>query len=420
MKRLALAAMLGLLALAPVQAQDKTVVRFMHIDSNPTSLAILDKTVAAYEAANPNVDIELQFLENEAFKAKLTTLLQSADAPDVFHSWGGGVFYEQAKAGVLRPVEGVLTQAAKDNQGTAGVSAFTAPDGHIYGMARDVAEVVLWYNKPLFEQAGVDPASMQTWDGFLAGVQKFKDAGITPLALGGKDKWPAHFWWSKLVVRLAGQDGFNAAASGEGDGFASEEFVKAGEYFLQLAALEPFQDGFLAATYGDASGYFGDGKAAMHLMGDWDYGAMKENSASKAGIPDDQLGILPFPTIDGGKGDPTDTLGGLSGWLFSKNASDEAVKFVEWLNLPDQQRAWAEASFYIPIAKGAADTMTNPFKVQIAQNISGAHWHALFFDQALGPAVGGVVNDISAELAANAISAQEAAELVKEAVDDSL
>jgi raffinose/stachyose/melibiose transport system substrate-binding protein len=420
MKRLALAAMLGLMALAPAQAQDKTVVRFMHIDSNPASLAILDKTVAEYEAANPNIDIELQFLENEAFKAKLTTLLQSAEAPDVFHSWGGGVFYEQARAGVLRAVEDVLSQEAKDNQGSAGVSAFTAPDGHIYGVARDVAEVVLWYNKPLFEKAGVDPASLASWDGFLAAVQKFKDAGITPLALGGKDKWPAHFWWSKLVVRLAGQDGFNAAAAGEGDGFAGEAFVKAGEYFLQLAALEPFQEGFLAATYGDASGYFGDGKAAMHLMGDWDYGAMKENSASKQGIPDDQLGILPFPTIEGGAGDPTDTLGGLSGWLFSKNASDEAVKFVEWLNGPDRQRLWAEASFYIPIAKGAADTMTNPFKVQIAQNISGAHWHALFFDQALGPAVGGVVNDISAELAANAIGAQEAAELVKEAVDDSL
>ena len=65
--------------------------------------------------------------------------------------------------------------------------------------------------------------------------------------------------------------------------------------------------GFLAASYGDASGYFGDGKAAMHLMGDWDYGAMKDNSASKTGIPDDQLGILPFPTIEGGAGDPSDT-----------------------------------------------------------------------------------------------------------------
>lgn len=417
MKRIVLAAMLGLMALAPVKAD--TVVKYLNIASIPAEVEIMKQAVAEYEAAHPGVKIELPFLENEAFKAKLTTLLQSNEAPDIFHSWGGGVFYEQAAAGVLRPIEGVLSQQAKDDQGTAGVAAFTAPDGHIYGVARDVAEVVIWYNKKLFAQAGVDPESLKTWDGFLAGVQKFKDAGITPFALGAKDKWPAHFWWSKLVVRLAGQDGFNAAGRGEGDGFAGAPFVKAGELFLQLAALNPWQEGYQAATYGDASGYFGDGKAAMHLMGDWDYGAMKDNSASKAGLPDDQLGILPFPTIEGGKGDPTDTLGGLSGYLFSRNASDEAVKFIEWYNSSVVQKKFANANFYIPITKGSADEMTNPFKVQVAKDINGAHWHALFFDQALGPAVGGVVNDVSAELAANEISAADAAQQIKEAVEDS-
>lgn len=418
MKMIALAAMLSIAVIIPVQAQ--TIVRHLHIASIPAEVDLMNQAVAEFEAANPDIKVELPFLENEAFKAKLTTLLQSADAPDVFHSWGGGVFYEQAAAGVLRPVEDVMTQEAKDNQGTAGVSAFTYSDGHLYGAARDVGEVVLWYNKALFEQAGVDPASMESWEGFLAGVQSLKDAGIAPISVGAKDKWPAHFWWSKFVVRLAGKDSFEAAARGEGDGFAGEDFVKAGEYFLQLAELEPWQDGFLAAGYGDASGYFGDGKAAMHLMGDWDYASAKDNSASKAGIPDDQLGILPFPTIPGGKGDPTDTLGGLSGYLFHKNASDASVKWIEYFNSAEVQKRFADAGFYIPIAKTAADGMTNPFKAQIAQNIGNAHWHALFFDQALGPNVGGVVNDISAELAANALSAQEAAEMIRDAVADGL
>jgi raffinose/stachyose/melibiose transport system substrate-binding protein len=418
MKHLALAAMLGLALAVPVQAQ--TVVKHLHITSIPAEVELMQSIADDFMAQNPDIKVELPFLENEAFKAKLTTLLQSADAPDVFHSWGGGVFYEQAAAGVLRPIEDVLSEEAKANVGTAGVSAFTAPDGHLYGVARDVSEVVLWYNKTLFEQAGVDPASMSTWEGFLAGVQAFKDAGITPIAIGAKDKWPAHFWWSKLVVRLAGQEGFEAAARGEGDGFAGEDFVKAGEYFLELAALDPWQEGFLAATYGDASGQFGDGLAAMHLMGDWDYGAMKDNSADKAGIPDEELGILPFPTIEGGKGDPTDTLGGLGGVLFSKNASDAAVKWIEFFNSVENQAKYAKDAYYIPIAKGAADVMTNPFKAQIAQNIGNAHWHANFFDQALGPNVGGVVNDVSAELAGNAMSAEEAAQLIKEAVDDSL
>ena len=417
MKQIALAAMLGLAALAPAQAQ--TTVTFLNIATG-SDKAVMEQAAKEYMEANPGVTIELPTLENESFKAKLTTLLQSPDAPDIFTTWGGGVFYEQAKAGVLRPVEDVMSQAAKDQMTPAGVSAMTAPDGHLYGVAMDIAEVVIWYNKDLFTQAGVDPASMETWDGFLAGVQKFKDAGITPIALGGKDKWPAHFWWSKFVIRLAGEAGFKAAAAGEGDGFAGEDFVKAGEYFLQLAELEPFQPGFMAAAYGDASGYFGDGKAAMHMMGNWDYNVQRDSSASRQGLSDAQLGILPFPTIEGGKGDPTDTLGGLGGVLFSKTASDEAVKFMEFYNSKAIQQRFGDAAYYIPISRGAADTMTNPFNVQMAKNIGNAHWHALFFDQALGPNVGGVVNDISADLAANAISAQEAAEMVKEAVDDSL
>ncbi|KQX38068.1 hypothetical protein ASD04_10595 [Devosia sp. Root436] len=415
MKKLALAAMLSVAAIFPAAAQE--VVDWMHIASIPEEVALMEAAVAEYEAANPDVKINMQFLENEAFKAKLTTLLQSDAAPDIFYSWGGGVLTEQAAAGVLRPVEDLVDPAVAEALGSGGMSAFTR-DGHIYGLPQQVSEVVLWYNKALFEQAGVDPASLETWEGFLAAIQTFKDAGITPLAVGAKDKWPAHFWWSKLVVRLAGQDAFDAARKGENGGFAAEPFVKAGEMFLELAALEPFQEGFLAASYGDASGYFGDGKAAMHLMGDWDYGAMKDNSANKQGIPDDQLGILPFPTIEGGAGDPTDTLGGINGWLFHKNASDAAVKFMEWYTSAEVGARFGNAGFFIPIAAGAADGMTNPFKVQIAQSINNAHWHAIFFDQELGPQVGGVVNDISAELAGNALSAEEAAELVEEAAAD--
>jgi raffinose/stachyose/melibiose transport system substrate-binding protein len=91
---------------------------------------------------------------------------------------------------------------------------------------------------------------------------------------------------------------------------------------------------------------------------------------------------------------------------------------MEWYNSSEVQKDFAAAAYYIPITKGSADAMTNPFKVQVAKDINGAHWHALFFDQALGPAVGGVVNDVSAELADNQISAKDAADQIKQAVDD--
>jgi len=85
MKRLVLAALVGLLVVAPVQAQ--TVVKYLNIASIPGEVEIMQQAVEDYEAANPGVKIELPFLENEAFKAKLTTLLQSSEAPDIFHSW---------------------------------------------------------------------------------------------------------------------------------------------------------------------------------------------------------------------------------------------------------------------------------------------------------------------------------------------
>jgi raffinose/stachyose/melibiose transport system substrate-binding protein len=416
MKRIALAAMLGMLAFAPA-AQADTTVKWLHLETNPAVVDMMNAAVKEYEGSHPGVTIQLQFLENEAYKAKLTTLLQSNDAPDIIYSWGGGVLDEQVKAGVLRDIDSAASADEKTAIGPAGVGAFTR-DSKLYGFAQHVSEVVFWYNKKLFAQAKLDPASMATWDGFLAGVKTLKAAGITPIALGGGDKWPTAFYWDYLAVRAGGQDEFNAAAAGTGDGFAGADYVEAGQKLLDLAALKPFQDGFQASTHDQSTGVFGDGKAAMMLMGDWAYQNQRVQSASKQGLSDDDLGMLPFPSIGGGKGDPTDTLGGINGWIFSKGASDEAVKFMQWYESKPYMSKAAGQGFFIPIVAGASDALANPFQQQIAKNINHAHWHAIFFDQELGPAVGGVVNDISEALAEQQATAQDAANQMKQAVAD--
>jgi len=115
----------GLLALAAVPAQAETTVDWLHIEAVEGTAAIMEAAAKEYEAAHPDVKINVQFLENEAYKAKLTTLLQSDAAPDIFCSWGGGVMSEQAEAGVLRPIGDVLSAEARDAIGEAGISAFT-------------------------------------------------------------------------------------------------------------------------------------------------------------------------------------------------------------------------------------------------------------------------------------------------------
>lgn len=392
----------------------QTTVKWLHIEQNPNILAAWEQVAADYMAANPDTTIEMQFLENEAFKAKLTTILQSDDRPDIFYSWGGGVYHAQAEAGVLRDITPFMEGEWAATLSPAGVDAFTY-EGVVNGAPMLVSQVGFWYNKELVAQAGVDPEAIETWDDLLAAVQKLKDAGITPMAAGGADKWPLHFYWTLLAMREGGKPAFEAATSGEGDGFASETYVRAGELFQQLTSLEPFQDGYLSYTYQQASGLFGDGRAALHLMGNWDYNTMKTQSASGEGLPDDNLGWFSFPMVEGGKGEPTDTLGGINGWLIADGAPDEAVDFLRFFLSPEHQRQMGGAGFFIPVAKGSDADIKNPYFKRIAENIAASNYHQVFYDQMLGPAVGRVVNDVSADLAAGQMTPEEAAQAVQEA-----
>jgi raffinose/stachyose/melibiose transport system substrate-binding protein len=410
-KSLKIAILLTFLVVSFSQAQNS--VRVLSL-SGTDAFPAWFKSVAAKFTEETGIPVVVEELENEDFKKKLPTLLQTDEAPDLFYSWGGGVYYEQVNSGATRDVASLMTEDFLATQSQAGIDAFTI-DGKIAGTAFKVSQVGFFYNKDLIAQAGVDVEAIKTWDDFLAAVQTVKDAGITPIAAGGADKWPLHFYWSYLAMRMAGQEGMAAAKAGEGAGFADEAFVAASEQFKRLIDLEPFQEGFETATYNVASGYFGDGNAAFHLMGDWDIGAQAGNSASGEGLSEEQLGFFNFPVVEGGAGRATDTLGGLDGFAFSKNAPDEAAQFLQYFLNVENQRAGGEQDLFIPVAKGADTGIANPIRAQISRTVAESQWHQLFLDQDLGADVGGVVNDISLQLATGDIDPQGAAELIQEA-----
>ena len=417
MKKLLMSA--AALAMSGSAALAETTIDWLHLQAVPEYVAIMEGAAREFEALNPDVKIQLQFLENEAYKAKLPTLLQSDAAPDIFYSLGGGTFTEQQQAGVLRTIDDVELDETLKNLGPAAVTAYTR-DGQLYGLAESIVYAGLWVNKPLIAEAGVTLEDLETWDGFLESVVKLKEADITPITMGGLDRWPAHFYWSYLVIRLAGQDAFEAAERGEGEGFAAPAFVEAGEKFLDLVELEPFQDGFLAANYNKSAGYFGDGKAAFHLNGSWNLGVMRNESASGEGLADEDMAFLPFPSVEGGAGRAGDTLGGINGWVFHKDAPDIAVEFGAYLQTAEVQQRFAAAGAHIPLVAGGSDTIESEFLRDAAKRVAEAQWHAIFFDQQLGADVGSVVNDVSLELADQSISPQEAAEIVQEAWEDNL
>jgi raffinose/stachyose/melibiose transport system substrate-binding protein len=414
-RKLTLSAALLAAGLAGINAAAaQTTVRMLHVEQNPDNVAYWNDIARRYEAKNPGVKVEVQYLENEAYKKKLTTLLQSSDKPNIIYSWAGGVLREQVKAGVIEDLTGVMDGAWKERFVPAAVQAYTV-NNKIYGVPMHTSQVGFFYNKDLFAKAGVDATTIKSWDDLLGAVKKLQAAGITPIITGGADKWPIHFYWSHLAIRIGGKDAFEAALRGEGKGFADTTFVKAGETFKQLVDLKPFQPGFLGVTYPQSAGQFGDGKGAMMLMLNGLLNSMRANSADKRGIPEDKLGWFAFPTVSGGKGDPSDTLGGLNGWLVTKGSPKETVDFLRFFSEAENQRIAAERGFYIPVVKGTQDAIKHPILRQLAENVANSKYHQIFYDQMLGPSVGAVVNDISADLAGGRIKPEEAAQAVQDA-----
>ena len=391
----------------------QTTVRWLHIEANPAQVKIWEEVARGFEAKNPGVKVEMQFLENEAYKAKLPTILQSKDRPHIIYSWAGGVLKTQIEAGVLQDI-GPQLKGYSDQLAPAAVAAFTL-DGKTYGVPMALSQVLVLYNKDLMAKAGVDGTKIKTWDDLLAAVKALKAAGVTPLAVGGADKWPLHFYWTHLAMRAGGKAAFDAAQRGENGGFAGEPFVKAGELFKQLVDLQPFQTGFLGFKNQQSVGYFGDGKAAMTLAISSVYQLQRALAADKVGLSDDKLGWFDFPTVAGGKGDASDTLGGITGWLVTKGSPKEAVEFLKYFVSLDVQKRLAAGNFLVPVVGGAEAAFASPFMRNVAQNLARSTYHQNFLDQALGPSVGRVVNDVTAEIAGGSMTPAAAAKAIQDA-----
>ena len=406
----------GCLAALSAPAYAETHITVLHVSDNAAQKAIWDQIAKDYNGEHKGVTVEFKYLENEAFKAKLPTMLQADESrPDLFYSWGGGVMQAQDKAGFLKDITKDVASWESDLSPTA-VDAFKV-DGKVVGVPFEVGEVVFYYNKKLFEKAGVKAEDIKSWDDLLAAVKTLKAAGITPFVVGAGDKWPMHFYYSYLVMRIGGEDALADAKAGKDGGFKNATFVEAGKRLHELAALEPFQPGYLSTSHAQSAGIFGDGKAAMDLMGQWLLGMQGPNATNGKGLAPEDIGILSFPVIEGGKGKATDTLGGINGWLVSKSAPPEAIDFLKFFSQAKYAKEEAAKAAYIPVVKGSESAFTDPLFKRLADDLSKTTYHQNYFDQDLGPSVGRVINDVSVAVAAGQTTPEAAAAAIQEAAD---
>lgn len=402
--------------IAGAGGEEQVTITWWHITNNDPGLTDWQNMADAYMAEHPNVTIDINVMENEAFKAAIQPAIQAGDVPDLFQSWGGGVLLDQAEAGAVQDITEEVAPIL-DTLNPGATSLYNI-DGVQYGLPFNTSMVGIWYNVDLFEEAGIT-APPTTWTELLEVVQTLKDAGITPIAVGAGDKWPAHFWYSYLMVRIGGADVMNQIAAD--NNFEVPAVIEAGERVAELVAMEPFQPGFLAAPW-DApdgeSGAMASQGAAMDLMGQWALGAFR-NQAGLADSPEEPLpfriGWFPFPEVEGGAGLPTDGFGGADGFVVGADAPPETVDFLKFLVNTENQRTWALSGSGIPANLEATEALTEapaadgPVMQTVLDALNAATFHQQFLDQFYTAEVGAAVNDQTALLFAGETSPEEAA-----------
>jgi raffinose/stachyose/melibiose transport system substrate-binding protein len=356
--------------------------------NNATSgvlLKVWQNAITSFEATHPGVKIQNVPIQNEVLQdTKIPVALESGSPPDIFQQWGGGSEATQVSSGELMNMTNATSAWIKTVGAVADGWQVT---GKQYGIPYDLHVVGFWYRKDLFAKAGIGspPATLSQLD---SDVTKLKAAGIAPVSVGSKDKWPDAFWWEYFALRECSTSVLQGAI--KGINLSNSCFLKAGNDMTTFMKTQPFQSGFLATPAqtgaGSSAGLVANGQAAMELQGDWDPGVIDSLTTSKAINSD--LGWFPFPAIPGGAGNPHAVLGGGDGFSCSKSAGPACVSFLEYLDSAAIQKQVAGASTGLPANPAAASALTLPALKNVLSYYKATPFLQTYFDIAFPTNVG--------------------------------
>ncbi|MFC7533714.1 extracellular solute-binding protein [Actinoplanes sp. GCM10030250] len=359
-----------------------------------------------FNKANPDSKITPTFFQNDAYKAKIKTALGANQAPTMIWGWGGGGLKSYVDAGQVEDLTDWLAQNApvKDKILPSSFGAATV-NGKVYAFpVETVQPIVLFYNKKIFDQVGVQPP--QSYGDILDLIPKFNAKGIAPFSLAGQSRWTNMMWLEFMLDRNAGSEVFDNVFAGKAGSWSDPAVLDMLTKVQDLVKQNAFQKGF-ASTVADTNAdqaLLYTGKAAMMVHGSWSFGIQKANGGKF--VADGGLGWMNFPPIDGGKGDPSNTVGNPGQYLSisskaTPEAKETAKKFFSTTLVDDEEKAGWVKSGGVPVLKGAESLFTGDdaqFLKDMSTIAANAKTFAQSWDQALSPTAAEVLLDNIAKL----------------------
>lgn len=249
------------------------------------------------EQVNPNFSMEIQYIADKpAYLQKIKTLVASNEAPDLFNLDTDPYAIKLLDQGIVVDLNETLDKyGLKDVFLPAPLGWGTTKDGRQVAMPIDFSIEVFWYNKKMFEDAGVSVP--KTHSEFLEVCEKLKNAGYTPISVSGKDNWEILRYLLMITYRYGENDFLYDLAQGKQK--MDSEIGRKAAAFVQELGTKYFQSGFASTDYTGASNYFTGGGAAMYYIGTWDLPFMQDDQLSEE--MKGNIGYFLLPDVDEGE-----------------------------------------------------------------------------------------------------------------------
>lgn len=314
---------------------------------DPQEIKNQQAIVDAFHATTPKITVKVTVSDWDPYWDKLQTSIAGGDAPDVF-AMDGPLFPDYQTRDVLLDLKPFIDRDGYDLGQLAdqAVSDFKTPDGQ-FGVPRDLNVVALYYNKKMFDTAGI-PYPDDTWDwAKLVDVAK----QLTLKGAGGKtSQWGFYTestdmenYWSELVW----QNGGDIISADHKTSLVGSDQAAGGIQFLQdlIWKHKVMPDAAITDALGDA---FEQGQAAMEANGSW---LVATHQA--AGL---DFGIAPLPKGPAGQATSINPTGAV---VYKGTKSPEAAwAFVKYLASPAAQTKLMELKASLPANKAV---LTGPF-----------------------------------------------------------
>jgi len=249
--------------------------------------AVWQSAIDDFKKAHPDIDVKVSFVDEEAYKVQLPGWLSTV-APDIVNWHDGERMAYYARRGLL---EDLTNDWNKNNWNSMYASTKEASSykGKQYAAPTVYYAWGMFYRKDLFEKAGIT-SEPKTWDEFLEAAKKLKAAGITPVAVAGRDAWTLAGWFDYLDLRINGNAFHQKLMAGEVP-YTDPRVKKVYTTWKQLIDDKVFIDNSLSYDLDAAQPFLFQGKAAMMLMGTFITGGFPADIKPK-------MGFFQFPIID--------------------------------------------------------------------------------------------------------------------------